>query len=291
MPRAPRRPAPAPVRHRARPARHADGRDAEGQGQARPEKVDRQIGRRIRRAGSRASASPRPARSGCGPACASVPVPLSRYSQTNCGMRRSGAGVADRKGRDSGCAESMRGIFAVRGKCPVRTELCQAFRRTARRPRDDRCRPSDERTFCEQFFISAAVALDWHHEQFRRNWTRSNGASLSARAMAARPAALSGRAEPRAARGGRGAGRPGADAGGRGHRQDRALTARIAHLLSTGTARPNEILAVTFTNKAAREMKNRVGAMLGQRSRGCRGWAPSTRSASSCCAAMPNWWG
>ena len=36
------------------------------------------------------------------------------------------------------------------------------------------------------------------------------------------------------------------------------------HLLNTGTARPNEILAVTFTNKAAREMKERVGRMLGE---------------------------
>ena len=44
----------------------------------------------------------------------------------------------------------------------------------------------------------------------------------------------------------------------------KALTARIVHLLNTGRARPNEILAVTFTNKAAREMKNRVGRMLGE---------------------------
>ena len=51
---------------------------------------------------------------------------------------------------------------------------------------------------------------------------------------------------------------------GAGTGKTKALTARIVHLLTTGTARPHEILAVTFTNKAAREMKNRVGRMLGE---------------------------
>src|SRR5229473_2133621 len=44
----------------------------------------------------------------------------------------------------------------------------------------------------------------------------------------------------------------------------RVLTTRIAHILATGRAWPSEILSVTFTNKAAREMKQRVGAMVGQ---------------------------
>ncbi|MFZ3581126.1 ATP-dependent helicase [Loktanella sp. DJP18] len=51
---------------------------------------------------------------------------------------------------------------------------------------------------------------------------------------------------------------------GAGTGKTRALTARIAHLLVTGTAQPHQVLAVTFTNKAAREMKNRVGRLMGE---------------------------
>jgi DNA helicase-2/ATP-dependent DNA helicase PcrA len=51
---------------------------------------------------------------------------------------------------------------------------------------------------------------------------------------------------------------------GAGTGKTKVLTSRIAHILTTGRARPAEILSVTFTNKAAREMKHRLGLMLGQ---------------------------
>ena len=49
---------------------------------------------------------------------------------------------------------------------------------------------------------------------------------------------------------------------GAGTGKTRVLTTRIAHVLSLGLARPGEVLAVTFTNKAAREMKGRVEELL-----------------------------
>jgi DNA helicase II / ATP-dependent DNA helicase PcrA len=51
---------------------------------------------------------------------------------------------------------------------------------------------------------------------------------------------------------------------GAGTGKTAALTARLAHLIATRKAWPSEILAVTFTNKAAREMKARVGAIIGE---------------------------
>ncbi|MEO1492899.1 MAG: UvrD-helicase domain-containing protein [Pseudomonadota bacterium] len=50
---------------------------------------------------------------------------------------------------------------------------------------------------------------------------------------------------------------------GAGTGKTRALTTRLAHLIHTRRAWPSQILAVTFTNKAAREMKHRVGDLIG----------------------------
>ena len=50
---------------------------------------------------------------------------------------------------------------------------------------------------------------------------------------------------------------------GAGTGKTAALTARLAHLIATRRAWPSEILAVTFTNKAAREMRERIGRILG----------------------------
>ncbi len=55
---------------------------------------------------------------------------------------------------------------------------------------------------------------------------------------------------------------------GAGTGKTRVLTTRLAHLLMTGRARPHEVLAVTFTNKAAREMVERVEHLMG---RSCAG--------------------
>ena len=87
---------------------------------------------------------------------------------------------------------------------------------------------------------------------------------LSRRAMAARPAPYMDDLNPAQRAAVEALDGPVLMLAGAGTGKTKALTARIVHLLTTGRARPNEILAVTFTNKAAREMKDRVGRMLGE---------------------------
>jgi DNA helicase-2/ATP-dependent DNA helicase PcrA len=95
-----------------------------------------------------------------------------------------------------------------------------------------------------------------------------DGASLSARAIAARPQPYLDGLNPAQRAAVEQMNGPVLMLAGAGTGKTKALTARIVHLMNTGRARPNEILAVTFTNKAAREMKNRVGGMLGQQIEG-----------------------
>ena len=51
---------------------------------------------------------------------------------------------------------------------------------------------------------------------------------------------------------------------GAGTGKTKVLTSRIAHILTTKRAFPSQVLSVTFTNKAAREMKHRIGTLIGE---------------------------
>ncbi|MEC9139092.1 MAG: UvrD-helicase domain-containing protein, partial [Pseudomonadota bacterium] len=66
---------------------------------------------------------------------------------------------------------------------------------------------------------------------------------------------------------------------GAGTGKTRALTTRIAHKIATGQAWPSQILAVTFTHKAAREMKERISLLMGETVEGM-GWLGTFHSIS-----------
>ncbi len=67
---------------------------------------------------------------------------------------------------------------------------------------------------------------------------------------------------------------------GAGTGKTRVLTTRLAYLLQTGAAWPNQVLAVTFTNKAAREMKDRIGQLIGNAVEGMQ-WLGTFHSISA----------
>ncbi|MEI6228875.1 MAG: UvrD-helicase domain-containing protein [Candidatus Saccharibacteria bacterium] len=72
---------------------------------------------------------------------------------------------------------------------------------------------------------------------------------------------------------------------GAGSGKTKTLTHRIAYLIANESIKPSEILAVTFTNKAAREMRDRLGVLLGQNANN-RGFMPWMGTFHGICVRM-----
>ncbi|MEO1919738.1 MAG: UvrD-helicase domain-containing protein, partial [Paracoccaceae bacterium] len=103
---------------------------------------------------------------------------------------------------------------------------------------------------------------DWDFDESDA-FEAASGTSLSAQAMAARPAPYLDELNPPQREAVETLDGPVLMLAGAGTGKTKALITRVIHLLNTGRAQPNEILAVTFTNKAAREIKERVGHYIG----------------------------
>ena len=129
-------------------------------------------------------------------------------------------------------------------------------------PEDDWA-PSDE--------DRAAVASTWEDRQAEtaaliaraRAATGSSSAPYGAAPTAVDPDELTRDLNPAQRRAVTHSGSPLLIIAGAGSGKTRVLTRRIAHLIATRRARPGEILAITFTNKAAAEMRERVAALIG----------------------------
>src|SRR5271170_1610196 len=73
---------------------------------------------------------------------------------------------------------------------------------------------------------------------------------------------------------------------GAGSGKTRVITHRIAHLITAKRVPPSAILAVTFTNKAAKEMRERVGALIGAQDNGDRLSSPRLFTFHSFCVRV-----